>query len=340
MSLQYESASLAVFNTLFTSLCVIIPGIFEQDLRSETLLAVPELYIYGQKNKAFNFRKYIGWSLIAVVEAIVVFFAIRGIFTHIHFNQDNGLFAMGDLAFSAGVLFINIKLLVLELHNKTLVTFIGFLLSIGGWFLWNLILAKAYKRVIGPYSVHDAFLYRFGKMPLWWLTLVMVLIMVIVLELAVTAMRRVFWPQDQDLMQEMEKRLGVASLVGADDSELGDALNEEQGFKSGWGWKVPGNLRHWGKRRPSKKVSGDVYMAPPFVTSPRDEQVANPLDEDGEQESKRGKKGTVTSVSAVDESEKSEPWTDETMSGAGPSESGIVHNAIELQAPSGRGHSS
>lgn len=246
---------------------------------------------------------------------------------------------MGDLAFSAGVLFINIKLLILELHNKTLVTFIGFFLSVGGWFLWNLILAEAYKREIGPYSVHGAFLHRFGKMPLWWLTLIMVLIMVIVLELAVTAVRRVFWPHDQDLMQEVEKRLGAASLLGADDSELGDTYDEDQGFKPSWGWRVPENLRHWGKRRPSKKVSGDVYMAPPFVTSPLEEQVANPTDEDAVPQTKSGKKGTVTSVSAVKPDE-CEPCTDGTMSGAVPSGSGKVHSPVELLNSNGRGHGS
>ncbi len=37
----YESWSLTVFNTLFTSLPVILLGIFEKDLRADTLLAVP-----------------------------------------------------------------------------------------------------------------------------------------------------------------------------------------------------------------------------------------------------------------------------------------------------------
>ena len=31
----YENWSLTVLNTLFTSLCVIVPGIFEQDLKAE-----------------------------------------------------------------------------------------------------------------------------------------------------------------------------------------------------------------------------------------------------------------------------------------------------------------
>lgn len=137
----YESASLAVFNTLFTSLAVILVGMFEQDIKAETLLAVPELYTLGQKNKAFNYFMYFGWSSLAVIEAVLIFYGVWGIFMAIDFNEDNTLFAMGDLAFTVCVLFINIKMLILELHNKTLVTFIGFFISVAGWFLWNLFLS-------------------------------------------------------------------------------------------------------------------------------------------------------------------------------------------------------
>lgn len=241
---------------------------------------------------------------------------------------------MGDLVFSAGVLLINIKLLILELHNKTLVTFVGFLLSIGGWFLWNLILTAAYKSRIGPYTVHGAFVHRFGKEPLWWLTLIMVLIMVIVLELSVTAVRRVFWPQDQDLMQEMEKRLGVASPFGAEDAEIGDAYTEDHGRNASWRRVISESLPHWGRRRPSKKVSGDVYMAPPFVSTPRNEQVVDPLDNSVPQATKDGKRGTTTTVSPV-EPEGSYALAGDIMSGAiaSGSETAFVHNTIELQSP-------
>ena len=70
----YESWSLSMFNTLFTSLPVIFLGIFEQDLSATTLLAVPELYAQGQRNAAFNFQKYIWWMFMAVSEAVVVYF--------------------------------------------------------------------------------------------------------------------------------------------------------------------------------------------------------------------------------------------------------------------------
>src|SRR5450432_535701 len=53
----YESDSLVFWNNLFTSLPVMLPGIFEQDLSAATLLAVPELYSYGQESRGFNMKK-------------------------------------------------------------------------------------------------------------------------------------------------------------------------------------------------------------------------------------------------------------------------------------------
>lgn len=69
-----------MFNTLFTSLVslsvqeltsglangwqtIIFLGIFEQDLRASTLLAVPELYTKGQRSGGFNLKIYLGWMV-------------------------------------------------------------------------------------------------------------------------------------------------------------------------------------------------------------------------------------------------------------------------------------
>ncbi|KAJ3197914.1 hypothetical protein HDU67_003625, partial [Dinochytrium kinnereticum] len=52
----YEQWTLAINNVLFTSLPVVVVGIFEKDLNRSTLMAVPELYRYGQENQGFNFR--------------------------------------------------------------------------------------------------------------------------------------------------------------------------------------------------------------------------------------------------------------------------------------------
>ena len=108
----YESTSLTVYNTLFTSLCVICMGIWEQDLRAETLLAVPELYVFGQRNLGLNLWKYLRWMLLGAIEGVITWYALWAGYGWFAVGVlDEGLYAFGQLAFTVGVLWINWKLL-------------------------------------------------------------------------------------------------------------------------------------------------------------------------------------------------------------------------------------
>jgi phospholipid-translocating ATPase len=107
----FETTGLTVWNTLFSSLCVMIPAIFEQDISATTLLAVPELYSYGQKMKGFNMKLYTWWMIIAAIQAQIIWWMIYGLYGVVNITDDQGLFALGNLAFSICVVYINLKLL-------------------------------------------------------------------------------------------------------------------------------------------------------------------------------------------------------------------------------------
>ncbi|KAL8982295.1 MAG: hypothetical protein Q9177_005316, partial [Variospora cf. flavescens] len=169
----YESASLSMFNTLFTSLPVIFMGIFEKDLAATTLLAAPELYSYGHRNGGFSIRIYAGWIFMASAEAMVIYFLMLGVYGRAVFTLDNGLYAMGVLTFTASVVIISIKMQVLEVHNKSITCALALFASIGCWFAWNLVLSSMYTSNV-IYNVRDGFLDRFGRNALWWLTLVLI----------------------------------------------------------------------------------------------------------------------------------------------------------------------
>ncbi|KAH0551396.1 hypothetical protein GP486_007389 [Trichoglossum hirsutum] len=231
----YESWSLSMFNTLFTSLPVILLGIFEKDLASSTLLAVPELYTMGQRNGAFNFKIYLGWMFMAASEAMVVFFLMLGLFGRILFTQDNGLYAMGVLTYSAVVILVSAKLLLLEMHNKSIVSAIGIVISVGGWFLWNLTLSSLYKNNV-IYNVKKGFLQRFGQSATWWLVLIVVISSCVTLELAVASIRGAYWATDADLFREYEKDVELRK-------RFEEAASTE--LQQGWG-------------RDSKKSSADL----------------------------------------------------------------------------------
>lgn len=61
--------------------------------------------------------------------------------------------------------------------------------------------------------MRNTFRNNFGRNPVWWLTGLAALAVVIVLELAVSGIRRVYFPTDQDLMQEVEKNRAVKGVV-------------------------------------------------------------------------------------------------------------------------------
>jgi len=204
----YEQWSLSQFNTLFTSLPVIFLGIFERDLAPATLIAVPELYTKGQKSRGFSFQIYLSWMFMAASEAMIVFFTMKGLFGQALFTPGKDLFAMGDMTFSACIILINLKLQFLEQRNRTIVAVICVFIEIGGWFLWNLILGFTYQSNF-IYNVKDQLIDGFGRNPLWWVCLLLIVISCLLYEILVRAGKNAFFPTDVEIFQQLEKDVGV-----------------------------------------------------------------------------------------------------------------------------------
>ncbi|OJJ64446.1 hypothetical protein ASPSYDRAFT_84458 [Aspergillus sydowii CBS 593.65] len=209
----YESWSLSMFNTLFTSLAVIFLGIFTKDLSASTLLAVPELYTKGQRHGGFNIRLYLGWTFMATCEAMLVYFIMFGLFGSALFTAGNinDVFSAGLLTFSACVIIINAKLQVIEVHNKTYLSLAVFIISVGGWFLWNMILSRQYdmKSGDGIYHVRSNFLLHSGHDLAFWVVLLVTVTAVLIFEISVCSLRANLFPADVDVFQEYEKDLDI-----------------------------------------------------------------------------------------------------------------------------------
>ncbi|KAH9878012.1 hypothetical protein J1614_003229, partial [Plenodomus biglobosus] len=181
----YESWSLSMFNTLFTSLPVIFMGVFEQDTPARTLLAVPELYVVGQRNGGFNARVYLGWMFMASVEAVVVFFSVVELYAGGKVGgADDSVFPLGVAMYTVVVVVIAMKMQFIETHTLTLTNALALFLSIGGWFLWNIILSSLYNPGSKIYYVRDTFLHRFGNTPSWWSVVLLAVAAVLLFEIA------------------------------------------------------------------------------------------------------------------------------------------------------------
>ncbi|KAI9744785.1 MAG: hypothetical protein M1818_001710 [Claussenomyces sp. TS43310] len=198
----FESASLSMFNTLFTSLPVIAIGIFSQSMHASTLEAVPELY---HTVNVFKIKTYLCWMALAASEAAIIYGCSCGLYG-LGERLNIQLFAMGDLAFTSCILVIATKLLVLEVHNKTYMPLICWFLSVGGWMLWNMLLSVIYPESSSTtYDVSGGFLTGFGREPSWWLVVLLAVSACIGLELVVKSIQKTFWPTDVDIFQELEK---------------------------------------------------------------------------------------------------------------------------------------
>ncbi|KAI1164561.1 phospholipid-translocating P-type ATPase [Nemania serpens] len=227
----YQSWSLTAYNAIFTSLPIFFLGLCEQDLSPETLLAVPELYRFGQRDEGINLKKCIAWLFMGTVDTIVVFVIIWAEFSYnlTSFpnngrfrdpSHDNSLFPMGELALTIVVVLINVKILILEMHNKTWLPLAACALSISLWFFFSLVLdALPRKYSVGSaYSVYRGFTEDFGNSLAWWTVAIIGILIALGTNLAVTALQRVFFPTDRNLWQEIEKRGDVARIT--DEFEL------------------------------------------------------------------------------------------------------------------------
>lgn len=253
----YEATSLTVFNTLFTSLCTICMGIWEQDLRAETLLAIPELYVYGQRDMGLNVWKFARWMLLAAIEGVMTWYGVWAGYSWMAPGaKDQGLYALGTLVFTTGILWINWKLFIFETHYKSSIVMGSFFLTTIGWFAWVSFLDFIFAdSPTGLYNVKHSFRYKWGPDPVWWATLFSVLGALGLMELTMKVAKRQFimaglwkWPPwkepglgenveewDVELWQELEQDPAVQAklriMAGEhDEQELDVDVEEEEGF--------------------------------------------------------------------------------------------------------------
>lgn len=78
----------------------------------------------------------------------------------------------------------------METHYKSPVILFAFFITIGGWWAWQSFLAGSYAPKASPYDVRGSFFDAFGKDLGWWLTLILVLFALFVLELGFKMAKR------------------------------------------------------------------------------------------------------------------------------------------------------
>eukprot|EP00744_Colponema_vietnamica_P001438 GILI01002381.1.p1 GENE.GILI01002381.1~~GILI01002381.1.p1 ORF type:complete len:1839 (-),score=500.94 GILI01002381.1:622-5454(-) len=112
----YEKWTLSCYNLVFTSLPIIMVGIFDRDiLNTDNILALPHLYQAGIRGDGLNIYGFIRWLLNAVAHSAIIFFVIMFGWGGDGINNSGttgGLDAVGLITMSTLVGAVNCKLAI------------------------------------------------------------------------------------------------------------------------------------------------------------------------------------------------------------------------------------
>lgn len=221
----YESWSLSMFNTLFTSLPVLCIGMFEKDLKPMTLLAVPELYSMGRLSQCFNAQIFVYWMVLAACGSVLVTFLNCQIWGFTA-QSDNSMYPLGLINYTAIVTLINFKCQFLEMRNRNVLAFASVIISVGGWLVWCCFLPGIYgdKPI---YGVEFGLYHHFGGDITFWCSIFVLTVLPMMLDIVFQTFKKMLRPTDSDIFAELEQRDEVRKKL-----EL-SAFNE---MRQGWTW--------------------------------------------------------------------------------------------------------
>jgi phospholipid-translocating P-type ATPase (flippase) len=202
----YEHWTLAAYNTLFSSLPVLVIGMFEKDLNKKTLIGVPELYrTMGQLNSAFNLRIFFSWVCAGIYHALTIVlipFCLHEVIMGFELRSigSPNLYELGMIVYTCVVFVVTIKIAYLECHNWTYITHLTSFLTLFGWFLFQTLYNFLYpnNEVKGVFS-------KVGVRYEYWLTIIITVSLALIPNYIVKIVKSIVLPNDVDIYQQIEK---------------------------------------------------------------------------------------------------------------------------------------
>ena len=86
----YDEYFITLYNVVFTSMPILIVGIFDQDVNDKVSIEKPGLYLPGQKSKFFNKSIFLTSITKAIITSAIIYFIGYGSLQGINMNGSNG----------------------------------------------------------------------------------------------------------------------------------------------------------------------------------------------------------------------------------------------------------
>jgi len=246
----FESWSISMFNTLFTSLPVICVGMMDQDLDPATLIAVPELYQIGQKNQEFGILILIRWLCVAMLECVMISFISYSFYGFNYVLRDTSLYPIGVVIYSGIVCAICFQIQFITMYNYiTMISILVVVISIGGYWLFNVLLGLV--GIVNPdktYYTEREFWTDVGRELCFWAIVLLLATIAYLFEFSMKIIKCTVKPSDTDVFQRLEKDYYVMRRLESE-SELELHQGWEYQDKMDHSWLAPFRDRWPGQPR-------------------------------------------------------------------------------------------
>eukprot|EP00427_Karlodinium_veneficum_P008540 CAMPEP_0169077318 /NCGR_PEP_ID=MMETSP1015-20121227/8815_1 /TAXON_ID=342587 /ORGANISM="Karlodinium micrum, Strain CCMP2283" /LENGTH=2681 /DNA_ID=CAMNT_0009136835 /DNA_START=25 /DNA_END=8073 /DNA_ORIENTATION=- len=201
----YDSYLLTCYNLFFTSLPILVMGVFDRDVSYRMALLVPSLYQLGIQKTYFNKWMLIGWILRGGVHSIFIFWGVRALFYGSMASTGGNVpdyLVMGSWGYWACVAVVNVTML---LHTKAWMDwYVGVVIFSAAIFLPMLLLYSQsnYASMLNAemVGVGNCLFGRLGS----WLGLLAIISASGLSDFAVLFARKVFYPDAADILQEVQ----------------------------------------------------------------------------------------------------------------------------------------
>ncbi|KIW09243.1 hypothetical protein, variant 1 [Verruconis gallopava] len=197
----YDYSYIIMYNLAFTSLPVILMGVFDQDVDDKVSLAVPQLYTRGIERLEWTQPKFWLYMVDGVYQSLMVFFMGYLLFSPANFLTENGLDVsdtsrMGVFIATAAVVTVNLYVLNNTYRWDWLTLLIVTISILLIWF-WT----GVYTSFTVGFTFYGAAAQVYGLLDFWAYILVTV-ILCLLPRFCVKAIQKIYFPRDVDIIRE------------------------------------------------------------------------------------------------------------------------------------------
>ncbi|KKK13156.1 hypothetical protein AOCH_003583 [Aspergillus ochraceoroseus] len=200
-SYLYDYTYIVLVNVAFTSLPVILMGIFDQDVDDKVSLAVPELYMRGIERLEWSQTKFWLYMFDGLYQSVMCFFMPYLLYQPATFIHSSGKdisdrTRMGILVASSAVISSN-TYIIMNTYRWDWLTVLIYAISCLLIFFWT----GVYSSVSTSAQFYESAAQVYGALS-FWIVLLLTVTLCLLPRFTVKAFQKVFFPRDVDIIRE------------------------------------------------------------------------------------------------------------------------------------------